>query len=103
MNVYTSAVMPMLKYDPDKHTMIGENSEPIFFFMTMFCVIIWALVSAILSRAATRWMPLMVLAVAFARTFIFIVEKSYRADTADGRMFLQASLQFYVGALATAV
>jgi hypothetical protein len=103
MNVYTSAVMPMLKYDAVKHTMIGENSEPIFFFMTMFCVIIWALVSSILSRAATRWMPLMVLSLAFARTFIFIVEKSYRANTAEGRSFLQASLQFYVEALDTAI
>jgi len=92
MNVYTEAVMPMLKYDAEKHTMVGDNSEPVFFFMTMFCVIIWALVSAILSRAATRWMPLMVVAVAFARTFIFIVEKSYRAKTGDGRFLLQASL-----------
>ena len=92
MNVYTQKVMPLLKYDTEKASMVGENSEPVFFFCTMFCVIIWALVTAILSRSTTRWMPLMVLAVAIARTFLFIVEKSYRAGTADGRTFLQATL-----------
>jgi hypothetical protein len=40
----------MLEYDVENNNMISESSEPVFFFMTMFCVIVWSLITCILSR-----------------------------------------------------
>jgi hypothetical protein len=89
----------MLEYDVETKTMKSESSEPVAFFITMFIVIVWALITCVLSRAQTRWMPLLVLAIAIARTMLFVADKSYTAVTVNGKVFAQATLQFYVSAL----
>jgi low affinity Fe/Cu permease len=82
----------MLEYDVETKSMKSESSEPVAFFITMFIVIIWALVTCVLSRASSRWMPLMVLAIAIARTMLFVADKSYTAVTVNGKIFMQATL-----------
>jgi len=74
---FTEEVLPMLEYDVTENKMKSESTEPVFFFMTMFCVTVWSLITCILSRVQTRWMPLVVLSFALARTVLYVINKSY--------------------------
>jgi hypothetical protein len=80
--------MPMLEYDVETKNMNSESREPVAFFMTMFCVILWAMITCILSKTETRWMPLVVLSVASAKTMLFVVDTRYKAATVNGKNFI---------------
>ena len=81
---FTETILPMLSYDVQSKQMQSESSEPVFFFATMFVVIVWSLITCILSRGSTRWMPLMVIAVALGNIFRYVVDRNYKAVSIDG-------------------
>jgi len=95
-------VMPMLRFDLNKQQMKDSNAEPIYFFFFSFIILLWAFSATIIADKSWRHIPLSLIGITLAFTFIYMIEKNVAATTIDRKFFKQATQLFYTSCLVTA-
>ena len=95
-------VLPMLEYNLDTRQMKDRNAEPMLFFFCIYVVLIWAFSTTIIADKSWRYIPLSIIGIALAFSYIYIIEKQVNATTVDRKLFKQATALFYTSCLVTA-
>ena len=84
-------VMPMLEYNLDTQKMKNANGEPMLFFFFVYVVLMWAFSTTIISDVEWRYIPLSIIGLTLAFSYIYIIEKNVAASSIDRKFFLQAT------------
>ena len=95
-------VFPMLEYNLDTSQMKNSNAEPMLFFFFIYVVLLWAFSTTIIAEKQWRYVPLSIIGITLAFSFIYIIEKNVDATTVDRKFFKQATPLFYTSCLVTA-
>lgn len=95
-------VFPMLEYNLNTRQMKDSNTEPMLFFFCIYIVLLWAFSTTIIADKSWRYIPLSIIGLALAFTYIYIIEKQVDATTVDRKLFKQATALFYTSCLVTA-
>ena len=95
-------VLPMLEYNLDTRQMKDRNAEPMLFFFCIYVVLIWAFSTTIIADKSWRYIPLSIIGLSLAFSYIYIIEKQVNATTVDRKLFKQATALFYTSCLVTA-
>ena len=72
------------------------------FFFFVYVVLLWAFSTTIIAQKQWRYIPLSVIGIALAFSFIYILEKNVDATTIDRKYFKQATNLFYTSCMVTA-
>ena len=72
------------------------------FFFCIYVVLIWAFSTTIIADKSWRYIPLSIIGIALAFSYIYIIEKQVDATTIDRKLFKQATGLFYTSCLVTA-
>ena len=92
----------MLEYDCDTAQMNTCNNEPMVMFFFVYVVLMWAFSTTIIAPKPWRYIPLSVIGIALAFTYIYILEKNVDATTVNRKYFKQATNLFYISCMVTA-
>lgn len=84
-------VLPMLEYNLDTQKMKNANGEPMLFFFFVYVVLMWAFSTTIISDVEWRYIPLSIIGLTLAFSYIYIIEKNVAASSVDRKFFLQAT------------
>ena len=68
-------VLPMLEYNLDSQKMTNSNAEPMLFFFFIYVVLLWAFSTTIISDKSWRYIPLSIIGIALAVSYIYVAEK----------------------------
>ena len=74
----------------------------VFFFFFIYVVLLWAFSCTVIAPKHWRYIPLSVIGIALAFSYIYIVEKNVDATTVDRKFFKQGTSLFYISCMITA-
>jgi len=75
------------------------NREAFLFFAWIHILLLWGFSATALARPEQRFIPIVVIGVALAIAFLYVVDKANDAETLDKKLFKQASIVFFITCL----
>ena len=67
--------------------MTNANSEPMYFCLFIYVVLLWAFSTVIIAEKTWRYIPLSIIGITLAFAYIYLIEKNVDATTVDRKFF----------------